>query len=64
VAYIVLWWGNLRERDLLADSGIDMRIILRCWGVDWVKLAHDRDRWWALVNAIMNLQVPKMQGIS
>jgi len=24
-------------------------------GVDWIELARDRDRWWALVNAIMNL---------
>jgi hypothetical protein len=29
-----------------------------CWGVDWIGLAKDRDRWWALVNAVMNLQVP------
>jgi hypothetical protein len=27
-------------------------------GMDWIELAHDRDRWWALVNAVMNLQVP------
>ena len=25
--------------------------------MDWIKLALDRDRWQALVNAIMNLQV-------
>jgi hypothetical protein len=27
-------------------------------GVDWIDMAQDRDRWWALVNVIMNLQVP------
>jgi hypothetical protein len=27
-------------------------------GVDWIELAQDRDRWWALVNTIMNLRVP------
>jgi hypothetical protein len=26
--------------------------------VDWIGLAHDRYRWRALVNAVMNLQVP------
>jgi hypothetical protein len=26
-------------------------------GMDWFKLAHDRDRWRALVNTVMNLQV-------
>jgi hypothetical protein len=29
-----------------------------CGGIDWIDLAEDRDRWWALVNAVMNLQVP------
>jgi hypothetical protein len=29
------------------------------WGsMDWIDMAQDRDRWRALVNALMNLQVP------
>jgi len=55
----------VRERDHWEDLGVDGRIILRwiCgkWdvgGMDWIKLAQAGDRWRALVNAVMNLQVP------
>jgi hypothetical protein len=28
-----------------------------CGGVEWIQLAQERDRWWAVVNAVMNLRV-------
>jgi hypothetical protein len=27
-------------------------------GMDWIDMAQERDRWRALVNAVMNLQIP------
>ena len=56
-SYTGFWLVNLRERDLLGDQGVDRRIILRwifSWGMDWIELAQDRDRWRALVNSVMN----------
>jgi hypothetical protein len=30
---------------------------VRCGDMDWIELAQDRDRWWAVVNVAMNLWV-------
>jgi hypothetical protein len=27
-------------------------------GMDWIELAQDRERWWDLVNAVMNFRRP------
>ena len=29
-----------------------------CGYMDWIGLAHNRDRWWTLVNVVMNLRAP------
>jgi hypothetical protein len=57
------WWGDPREGDHLGDPGVDGRIILRWifvgWeDMNWIELSQDRDRWRALVNAVINLRVP------
>jgi hypothetical protein len=43
------------------EDGI--RLDHRGWGsVEWIQLAQDRDRWWALVNTVMNLGVQALQS--
>jgi hypothetical protein len=32
------------------------------WGMDWIDMVQNRVRWWALVNAVMNLRVPLNAG--
>jgi hypothetical protein len=33
-------------------------------GMDWIDMAQDRDRWRAVVSAVMNIRVPQNAGIS
>jgi len=42
------WEDNIR---------MDLREV-GCGGMGWMELAQDRDRWCALVRAVMNLRVP------
>ena len=50
-------------RDRLEDPGVDgmilLKLVFKKWdgGLDWTNLAQDRDRWRAVVNAVMNLRV-------
>jgi hypothetical protein len=56
--------GELTEGDHLQDAGVDVRIIyqwiFRRWvgGYGLIELLQDRDKWRAVVNAVMNLRVP------
>jgi hypothetical protein len=47
-----------RPRHRCVDN-IKMDLLEIGWGgVDWIGLAQDRDKWRAVVNAVMNLRVP------
>jgi hypothetical protein len=47
--------GRLRRS--WEDNKMDLREV-GCGVMDWKELAQDRNRWWTLVNAVMNLRVP------
>jgi hypothetical protein len=52
--------GNLRERGNFEDVRVDnikMSSRNRLTGVEWIDLAQDRDKWWAVVSTVMKLRV-------
>jgi hypothetical protein len=56
--------GDLLERGHLENLRVDRRIILKwnskLWdgGIAWIDLAQDRNRWRALLYAVMKLRGP------
>jgi hypothetical protein len=47
-----------RPRYMCVDN-IEIDFLEIGWGgVDWIGLSQDKDKWRALVNAVMNIRVP------
>jgi hypothetical protein len=44
-AYTGFWWGNLSEKNLLENPGVDGRIILRCIFRQWDGRAWTGSMW-------------------
>jgi hypothetical protein len=59
------WLESPKGGDHLEDQGVDRRMgpkwtlgtLVGGGGVEWIHLAQERDRWRAVVNAVMNLRV-------
>jgi hypothetical protein len=64
--HIGYWWESRRERERILGrprrkrvDNIKMDLLEIGWGgAGWIGLAQDKDKWRALVNAVMNLRVP------
>ena len=68
--YTGFWWGTPEGKRQLGRPRYrwkgNIKIYLKeiGWdGVIWIYLAEDRNRWLAIVNAVMNLRVPQNAGI-
>jgi hypothetical protein len=62
--HICYWWEIREKRDHQEEQKVGGRVILRrIWrvrvvGTDWIGFTQNRDKWRALVNAVLNLRVP------
>jgi hypothetical protein len=61
VAYRVLWWRTVDKRPLgrpwhtlEGNIKMDLQDVV-CGVMDYINVAKDKDRWWALVNVVMSL---------
>jgi hypothetical protein len=47
---------HLKDQGVIGRMGLKWTLGRLAGGVEWIHLAQDRDRWWALVKRAMNLQ--------
>ena len=62
--YTGFWWGTGGKRPLgrpkrrwKDNAKMDIQEV-GCGGMDWIDQAQDKDRWRAVVNAVIDLLVP------
>jgi hypothetical protein len=61
--HITFWWAEPEGKRLLGNTrrrwehaiNIDLQEVV--WNTNWINLAQNRNRWRALVNAVMSLRV-------
>jgi hypothetical protein len=53
-----LCWGHLSEGDYWEDPSVDGKIILKWGRMDWIYLAQEMEKWWAVVSTEMNPGFP------
>jgi hypothetical protein len=57
------WFGGpdgkrpLRRSRRSWDDDIKTNLQAVGWGMDWIDVANDKDKWWALVSVVKNLRV-------